>query len=101
MAGDRADLVEADACDGRHGQRHDDHADAEPADGDRNDQVGEVRDAGVERRAVDHGAQHQHAAGDDEHAGEKVHQLRRGGQPDAQSDHERDEADPARGRCSP
>jgi hypothetical protein len=51
-----------------------------------------VLDAGVQRRAVDHGAQYQHAAGDHQDPGrEEVHQLGRGGKPDSQGDHERDE----------
>ncbi|CEZ30207.1 Uncharacterised protein [Mycobacterium tuberculosis] len=38
----RTDLVEADASDRRQSQRDDGHADANPADDDRHDQVGEV-----------------------------------------------------------
>ena len=64
------------------------------ADDDRQDQVREVRDAAVEGRAVDHGAEHQHSAGDDQDPRREArHQLRRAAQPDAQRDHERDEAD--------
>ena len=62
----RSDLVEADAGDRRERHRHNDHADTDACDHDRHDQVREVRHLAVERRPVDHGADHQGSTGDDD-----------------------------------